>query len=484
VSTFNKTVFKGVVWSLLDTLGKFAVKFFFALAITRILTPMDYGLVAYMGIFLGVATWLSEGGFGTALIQKKDAGDIDFSTAFFFNFSVSTFFFILFFFSAPFVSEFFGEPALVNIMRITSLNLVLNSLCYIHLIKLIKSIDFRKQTFLNFSSSVISGVVGLSMALMDYGYWALIMQTLTGTVLSMFGLWYIVKWKPLLKFSIFSFREQFKFGSNVFIQGLFESVFREVHSTVIGKTYHTTALGNYSRGYKFYELFIVETGLAINKVLYPTMVKKTDEKDKHIKAYSTTYSMLFFIAAPLSLFLFLLAEPIAHVLLTDKWISAAPFMKLYFIAGFIYMLVYFNSITVLSANKAGLYLRMDVIRNVMMAIALVITFEYGIQAIIIGWLIVFYIFYFVYELKMYNLKYYEQEKYNKMGQVLICLLPSLLFYAASAYVITFPLYLLIVNALAQPLIYLFTMRYSGFRVYTEFSNTIKPLLPERIRFIL
>ena len=484
MSALSKTVFKGVVWSLLNTFGKFALKFFFALAITRILTPRDYGLVAYMGLFLGVASWLSEGGFGTALIQKKEAIDIDFSTAFYFNFSVSTFFFLLYFFLAPWVAGFFNEPELTMIMRVTSLNIVFNSLCYIHHIKLIKSIDFKKQAVINFSGSVIAGTVGLSMALLDYGYWALIIQTLTGGILHMFGLWYAVKWKPLLQFSVFSFREQFKFGSRVFVQGLFESIFREIHSTVIGKTYRTTALGNYSRGQKFYELFIVETGLAINQVLYPTMVQKTDEKDKHKKAYATSYNILFFIAAPLSLFLFLLAEPIALVLLTDKWIGAVPFMKLYFLAGFIYMLIYFNSITVLSANRAGLYLKMDVIRNVLMLVALAITFKYSIQAIIVGWLVVNYIFYFVYERKMYHLNYYEPGKYYRMSEVLVCLLPLFLFYLASAYLIAVPLILLLVNALAQPLLYLLTMRYSGFRVYSEFSNTLKPLLPKRIRFIL
>jgi len=484
VSTLNKTVFKGIIWSLLNTFGKFALKFFFALAITRILTPRDYGLVAYMGLFLGVAAWLSEGGFGTALIQKKDASDIDFSTAFYFNFSVSVFFFILYFFSAPFIAEFFNEPELINIMRVTSLNIVVSSLCYIHQIKLIKSIEFKKQAVINFSSAIISGVIGLSLALLGHGYWALIIQTLTGAVLNMLGLSYAVKWRPLLKFSIYSFREQFKFGSRVFVQGLLESVFREIHSTVIGKTYKTTSLGNYSRGQKFYDLFIVETGLAINRVLYPTMVKKTEEQDQHKKAYATTYNILFFIAAPLSLFLFLLAEPIARVLLTDKWIGAVPFMKLYFLAGFIYMLVYFNSITVLSSNRAGLYLKMDLIRNFLMAIALVMTFKYSIQAIIIGWLVVYYIFYFVYEMKMFQMSYYEQKKYSKMLQVLVCLIPSLLFYEASAYFISSPLFLLILNAFVQPVVYLLILRYSGFSVYEEFSNTLKPLLPKRMRFIL
>ncbi len=484
MSTFNKTVFKGVIWNLLNTFGKFALKFFFALAITRILTPRDYGLVAYMGLFLGIAGWLSEGGFGTALIQKKNATEIDFSTAFYFNLSISIFFFILYFFSAPLIADFFNEPELTALMRVSSLTIVISSLCYVHHIKLIKSIDFKRQAVINFASSIVAGTVGLSMAILGYGYWSLIFQTLTGGVLIMFGIWYAVKWKPALRFSVVSFREQFRFGSKVFVQGLFESIFREIYSTVIGKTYKTASLGNYSRGQKFYDLFIVETGLAINQVLYPTMVSKTEERDKHKKAYATMYSILFFIAAPLSLLLFSLSEPIAVVLLTDKWIGAVPFMKLYFLGGFIYMLVYFNSITVLSSNRSGLYLRMDIIRNVLLAIALAVTYKNGIQTIIIGWLVVNYIFYFVYEVKMYQLNYYEQTKFGKMLQVLVCLLPPLIFYEASAYLIASQLFLILSNVVLQPILYLFTMRYSGFGIYEQFSNTLRPLLPERIRFVL
>ena len=484
MSTFKKTVFKGVVWNLFNTVGKFALRFVFAVAITRILTPRDYGLVAYTGLFLAIASWLSEGGFGSALIQKKNASEIDFSTAFYFNFSISTIFFIVYFVSAPVVAQFFNEPELTRILRVLSLTLIFNSLCYIHQVKLVKSIDFKKQAIINFSSSLVAGVAGLWLALSGYGYWALIVQTLGGSVLTMLGIWIAVKWMPVLKFSPDSFREQFKFGFKVFVQGLLESIFREIHSTVIGKTYKTTSLGNYSRGQKFYDLLIVETGFAINQVLYPSMVKKTEEEGQHRDAYAKTYNILFFIAAPLSLFLFLLAKPIALVLLTDKWVGAVPFMKLYFLAGFIYMPVYFNSITILSSNRPGLFLKMDIIRNVLMAVALALTYKYGIEAIITGWLVVYYLFFIIYEVKMYQLRYFENAKYYKMFQVLVGLLPMLLFYAGSAYVISDPFYLLIANLLVQPVLYLIVMRYSGFSVYEQFSNTLKPLLPERFRFVL
>lgn len=473
---------KGVIWSLLDTFANFALKFFFALAITRILAPRDYGLIAYMGMFMGIASWLAEGGFGNALIQKKKADDIDYSTAFIFNVAISLFFFFLYFFSAPFISTYFGEPELKNIMRVTSVNLVFNSLCYIHLIKLIKHIQFKQQALLNFSVSVISGTVGLIMALHDYGYWALVYQTIIGSVLKMVGLWIIVRWKPVLKFSRYSFAEQFRFGSKVFMQGLFESIFREINSLVIGKSYQTAALGNYSRGQKFYELFIVQTATAFNKVLYPAMAKETEEEKNHKTMYARIYNLLFFIMAPLCLFLLLCSDSIVRVVLTEKWVGAIPIMQLYFTAGFVIVLVNFNSTTVLSANHPGLFLKMDIVHKILMVISLIVTFTIGIQAIIIGWLIANYLYFFISEWVMYQLSYYEKDKYVKILQVVLCLIPGVLCYLVTNYFITTPLLLLVANVIIQPVLYFTSMKISGFRIFREFTGIVSPMLPKRLQF--
>lgn len=480
----RKTVLKGIIWSLLDTFGNFALKFFFALAITRILAPRDYGLIAYMGMFMGIAAWLSEGGFGNSLIQKKEADDIDFSTGYIFNVAVSLIFFFIYFFSAPLIAAYFGEPDLKNIMRVTSISLVINSLCYIHLIKLIKHIQFKQQAVLNFCVAVISGTIGLAMALNGYGYWALVFQTLIGSVLKMFSLWAIVKWKPAFIFSMPSFREQFRFGSKVFVQGLFESIFREINSLVVGKSYHTTALGNYSRGQKFYELFVIQTGTAFNKVLYPVMARDADEKTIHKSIYTRTYSLLFFIMAPLCLFLFLLSDPIVRVLLTEKWTGAIPIMKLYFTAGAVVVLLNFNSTTILSSNRPKLFLRMDIIHKILMGVALVVTFNISIQAIVIGWLIVNFLYFIISERIMYQLAFYEKEKYTKMLHVLVCLVPCVLSYLAVKYITNDYFSELIINMLIQPVIYLICMKISGFHIYTEFIGIAKTILPKRMQFIL
>lgn len=461
-------------WSLSDTFANVVLKFIFAIAITRLLFPRDYGLVAYTGLFLGIATWLSDWGFGTALIQKKEASDLDFSTGFLSNVVISLLFFFLYFVSASLVADFFNEPELKNILRATSLNLVLNALCYIHQIKLIKERQFKGITVTNFISSVISGSIGLAFAYGGYHYWALIVQTLTGTLLRMFGLWYLVKWIPVLKFSWVSFKEQFSFGSKVFIQGLLESIFREIQSLIIGKTYHTSALGNYSRGQKFYDLFVVQIGIAFNKVLYPTMVLKNGNHISHRDAYIKTYRLLFFIMAPLSLFLILLSKPIILVLLTDKWVNAVPYMRLYCIAGFVFLLSYFNATTTLSSNRPGLYLFIDVFQKFLIGISLLITFKLGISAIVIGWLTAYYIYYISYEIVMFKLGFYNTKKYMYMLQTILCLLPMVAFYFLSYYFISDPFLLLLINAIIQPILFFISNSFLKTEALAEFRAVIVP----------
>lgn len=479
-----KKISNVIIWSLLDTYAGFGLKFIFAIAIMRILTPRDYGIVAYMGLFLGIATWLSEGGFGTALIQKKNANDIDYSTAYFFNIGISMFFFILYFLIAPIVADYFNEKALTSVMRVTSLNLLLNSFCYIHLIRLSKALNFKSQALINFSSAVISGALGLTLALSGFKYWALIFQTLCGSLLRMIGLLFTEKWKPILIFNINSFKEQFRFGSKVFFSGLLDSIFNEIYSLIIGKTYKTQQLGLYSRGQKFFDIFIVQTGIAINKVLYPFLSSKKENLEINNVNYYKIYNLAFMIMAPLSLSLFFLSEPIIKVLLTEKWLGSLIYMKMYFIAGFVFMQIYFNSTTLLSINRPGLYLRMNLLLKSMLFIALMVTFNISIKAIVIGWLIIVYIHYFVYELIISKFGFSNANKYKMLLQVIPGLLVIALIHILVKSMISRDLILLIVEVIIFPISYFLYFKISRTEIYYVFVEIIGSQFPEKIRKFL
>jgi teichuronic acid exporter len=478
----NKVI-KSAIWSLIDTFGGFLIKFIFAIWITRLLTPYDYGLIAYMTIFLSIGTWISEGGFGTALIQMKKPTDIDFSTSYFFNVAISLLFFFIYLFIAPFVAIFFNEPELKLIMQIISINLLLNSLHYIHLIKLIKALRFREQSIINLLSAFISGFLGLIIAYRGFGYWALVIQLISNSLLRLIGYWIVAKWAPVMVFSIHSFKEQFYFGYKVFIKGILDSIFKESITIIIGKMYQTSALGNFSRGQKFYDLFIVQTGIAFNKVLYPSMAEIVDKPERQKDVYIKTYNLLFFLMAPISLFLFLLSEPIVVVLLTEKWILAAEYFKLFSIVGFIYLLLYYNSTTILSSNNPTIYLNVDLIQKVLIVVSVLLTYDKGINNIIIGWVVVNYIFYFIYEFLMLRVYFFEKVKYKKIFEVLICLVPQLVVYHVTILIFHENIWILVMNSMIQPLTYILTFRVLKLSMYDDFRKVIRPLLPLKIKWL-
>lgn len=468
-------------WSFLDTYANFFTKFIFVIIITRILTPKDYGLVAYMGLFLGIATWLSEGGFGSALIQKQDVNNKDFSTAFFFNTAVSLFFFLLYFFIAGYVSDFFNEPDLKQVMRFTSLNIIINSLCYIHLIKLIKEVDFKPQAIINFSSSFFSGILGVILALSGFHYWALVVQTLSGSLLRMAGLMIAVKWKPDFVFEIQSFKNLFRFGSRIFILGLMESIFREVNSLVIGKTYSTASLGLYSRGQKFFDIFIIQPGIAFNKVIFPLFSAAASDEEGHKFNYFRYYNLVFFILAPLCLILFIISGPLVSTFLTDKWLGAVPFMKIYFLSGAAYILLYFNSTTLMSYNRPGLCLKLDILQKALLILALVLTYRISMLAIITGWMIAYYIHYLISEAFMSRLGFTNILKYRQMAQVIAGLIPVFLVHMAIIQLFGNNLVLLILQSLLLPVTYFLVFRVTKPSVYILFAENAKRVLPVSLK---
>jgi len=472
---------KAFSWSLIDTYANFGLKLVFTIAIARILSPSDYGIVAYTGLFIGIATFISEGGFTSALIHKEEPTQADYSTIFLYTLASSLFFFLLYFISAGWVASYFSEPALKNVLRVASLSFVVNSVGAVHMTQLIRSLEFKKQAKINFVSSTIGGIIGLSMAVWGFNYWALVAQTIVSTTFRFAGLVLSIRWIPSLMFSLASFRSLFNFGFKTFMQGLIESIFREIQAMVIGKNYFTRELGLYDRGKKFYDLLIIQTSIAINKVLFPLMSRNRSDQEAYREIYSRTYNILFFVMAPLSLTLFLISGPMVEILLTAKWMEVVPIMQLFFVGGGVFMLLYFNSTTMLASGKASLFLYLDLIQKTMLAISLFITYKMGIITIITGWLISYYLYYGIYEYVMFRQGYHTREKYLLMGQVLLALIPLLVINYSLMQVSGNPWFLLFSQCMIFPLAYLASLKISRSGMYRLFAAEVRQHLGEKYR---
>lgn len=379
----NKTA-KGVFWSFLDYFGVYLLKFAFTVVIARTLSPDDYGLMGMIVIFIALGQTLMQSGFSMALIQKKENIENDLHTAFWFNVLVALIVYLALFFGAGAIAGFFGKPILVSITRVAGIGIILNSLCSVQVAILTKRMDFRKLTWVHLISALISGVTGLIMALKGFEVWALVFQTLSGNVIYLAGLWFSTGWRPKFVFDTGRFRSLFGFGYKVLLQGLTDVIFTKSYYPLIGKFFPVAQLGFYTNANRFHEIFIRQTSYSANRAVFPAFASIQDDRER----FNSNYLRSFNLMAPLtvlgSLTLIISSRPFISIALTEKWLPSVPFMQLFFLDGFFFPLLIFNTNILYSLGKGGVSLKIDILRKALIIISIFVMFRFGIEALIAG----------------------------------------------------------------------------------------------------
>lgn len=375
---------RGLFWSLLDSFGVYLVKFGFSIVIARTLSPEDYGLMGMILIFIAMGQVLMQGGFAAALVQKKDADANDYSTAFWFNVLTGVAVWVILYFSAGAIAEFFDRPILKAVTRVAAVGIILNSLSSVHVAILTRDLNFRRQTWINLVGTVVSGITGVALALGGYAVWALVFQTLAGNLIYMAGLWITGRWRPLFIFDLKSFRSLFSFSSKILLQGVLDVIFTKVYFPLIGKIYAAQQLGFYTNANRFYELFIRQSSVSVTRVIFPAFSSVQDDRERFNKNYLRSFNMLAMLMFAITVTLIIASRPFISVALTEKWLPSVPYMQLFFIEGFFFPLLLFNQNILLSAGLSGTSLKIDLARKAVILIGILIVWRIGIRALIIG----------------------------------------------------------------------------------------------------
>lgn len=373
----DKTV-KGVAWSGIDNVAQFGVSFLVGIVLARLLTPDDYGLIGIIAIFTSVCQTLIGGGFNNALIRKKNATDVDYSTVFIVNLCVSIFLYVVIFFSSPFIADFFNRQELISLTRVTSLGLIIGALAFIQRTRLIKCIDFKTITKITISASVTSGVIGIVMALLDYGVWALVAQSLSSQVIRTILLWIANRGIPKLIFSKDSFHELFGFGWKMMVSGVLDTVWKELYQVVVAKFYSPATLGQYTRAKGFSTMFSSNLTSVIQRVTYPVLSNIQDDKERMISAYRRIIKVTMFITAISMFFLGAISEPLLFCLIGPKWHEAATYLPLICIIGSFYPLHAINLNMLQVQGRSDLFLGLEIIKKVIGIAPLSVCIIYGI----------------------------------------------------------------------------------------------------------
>ena len=359
----NKTV-KGVAWSAVDNIAGHSVTFIVSLVLARILSPDDYGLIGIIAIFTAVCQTLINAGFTTALIRKKDATDDDYNTVFIVNLAMSLILYTIIFICAPFIADFFRRDELVDLTRVSSLSMIIGALALVQQTRLTKRIDFKSQTKITITASVFSGIVGIVMALLGFGVWALVAQTLTSQMIRTSLLWVVNKWIPSLRFSSKSFNELFGFGWKMMVSAIIDTVWKELYQVVVGRFYSPATLGQYTRAKSFSQLLSSNLTAVIQRVTYPVLSNIQDEKKRMVRAYRKMIKMTMFITAVSTFFLGAISEPLLYCLIGPKWHEATVYLPLICISASTYPLHAINLNMLQVQGRSDLFLGLEIIKKI------------------------------------------------------------------------------------------------------------------------
>lgn len=319
-------VASGFKWTTLETAANMGLQFVVGILIARQLAPSDYGLIGMLGIFIAVSQNFLDSGFSQALIQKQDADNNDFSTTFFFNIGMGILFYVILYFCAPLIADFYNQPLLTSITRVYMLTLIINSFMMVQSTKLSKDMEFRTKSILYVSGTLVSGVVGITMAYTGYGVWALVWCGIASKLFCCILLWCMVKWRPILVFSKKSFKALFGFGSKHLASSLINTIYWNISTIIIGKFYQARDLGLFSRADGFANLPTSTITSIVMRVNYPVLAKLQNDNAQLLATYSTLLRVPLFLLYPILFGMAALASPMLEVLLGAKWLACAGFL--------------------------------------------------------------------------------------------------------------------------------------------------------------
>lgn len=379
----KKTV-KGVMWSSVERFSMQGVHFFVTLILARMLTPDDFGLIGMLLVFIAISQSLIESGFSLALIRKQDRNDVDNSTVFYFSVITSLFVYLLFYAIAPWVSLFFHEPQLTELMRVLCVVIIFNSFSIIQRVLFTALIDFKTQAKATTIAAILSGIVGIVCAYKGAGVWALVIQYLANSFLNTVLLWYYSSWRPLLVFSWKSFKELYLFGFNLMLVGVLETLYQNSYQIFIGKFFSAASLGHFTQAKTIANFPSNNLSGVIGRVTYPIMSTIQDDNARLSEVYRRLARIIAFGVFPLMCGLAALSVPTIHFLIGSKWHFAAILMVPLSFSFMFYPIHAVNMNVLQVKGKSKLYLKSEIIKKVISIAFLVGTIPFGIVVMCYG----------------------------------------------------------------------------------------------------
>lgn len=331
--TLKQKAASGMVWTALQKYSSMFIQFISGIILARLLTPYDYGCIGMLAIFMTLAEAFIDGGFGSALIQKKQPTQEDYSTIFYWNLGMAAFMYAILFISAPAISRFYNIPLLCNVLRVQGVILFIYAFNIVQRNQLRKNLNFKVLSIVTITTSIIALGVTIFMAYKGFGVWALVAQHIITAAIPAFVFWFFVKWRPIRIFSWKSFKELFSFGFYMFMTHLVNTLCSKLQGLLIGKLYSPATLGYYSKASSTERLASDSISSVMTQVTYPLYVKVQEDKSAMASMIRRLTMTISYITFPLLMVLLLTAKPLFVLLYSDKWLPSVPYFQVLCIVG-------------------------------------------------------------------------------------------------------------------------------------------------------
>lgn len=481
-SNLKQQTISGLIWQFIQKTINQLISFVVTVILARLLMPEDYGVVALAGMFNILIGVFLDNGLGSALIQKKEADELDYNTVFYSNLFCSCLIYGAIFSAAPFCASAYKQDLICPIMRVMSLTIPLNALSVIQSSIISRRLQFKELFYAGIIGNVVSAIVGISMAYRGFGSWALVGQLMVSSITSIIVNFYIIRWYPKLQFSWNRFREMFSYAWKKQVAGAIGTLCFQLKGYLIGYRYSVSDLAYYNRGEGLPEMFMANINGSINGVLFPALSKLQSDPQAIKRAIRRSMMTSSYILCPLLFGLAAMAEQIVPVLYTEKWSSAIPFMQVACLTCCMTVLNTANLQALLAIGRSGEVLKLEIYKKPVMILILAIAVFISPIAISIGLFV-----YSIYVLLMNtipNKKYIDYSIREQLNDVK----PAFLLSGIMAIIVyllgTMPInvyLIMLIQFLAGATIYIGLSSLLRLEAYIYFLETITKLLRNKIQ---
>lgn len=376
----NKKVLSNLLWRFTERCGAQVIQLVVQIVLARLLAPEAYGTIAIVVVIANIFQVFVDSGLGNALIQKKDADDLDFSSVFYFNVVCCLILYGVVFFTAPLISNFYNNPELTPIVRVLCLTIVVSGLKNVQQAYVSKTLQFKKFFWATLIGTLISAAVGISMAYLGFGVWALVAQRLTNLVIDTLAIWLFVAWRPKLMFSFDRLKGLISYGWKLLASAVLDTVYNNLWQMIIGKVYTKSDLAYYNQGNQFPNVIVTNINASIDSVLLPVMSNEQDDTNRVRLMTSRAIKTSTYLMSPLMMGLAFTADSVVEILLTEKWLPCVMFLRIFCITYMFYPIHTANLNAIKALGRTDMFLKLEIAKKCVGLVLLIVSVRISVEA--------------------------------------------------------------------------------------------------------